>query len=581
MGPGRAFIVQAVPPGDPCMSRRRPLLLRRLPGPMAVSLTALCLLGCGSNPMPKGPVLPPAGVLRPAPSASAPAVAASVPATLPPAANAFETVAVAARFPEPSVAYALPALQPDRQDFTTPAELQARLQALAAPRPSAPAVNPTSITLVPLGNSQDGAPLQAVVFTRHPSPTPAIIVRGGRPTVMLVSQQHGDEPAGTEALLLVAEALASGNLQDLLERINVVILPRANPDGAARGQAALANGTDLDTDHLLLATPEARAMARLVVDYRPLLVVDAHEYPVDAAYAERVGGAQRADIQLQYAGTAGVPEFVSKASEEWFRQPLLAALKQDGLTVEWAHRMEADGQRVSMGNARPDSARNANGLRNAVSVVLESRGANLGRVHLNRRVHSQVSAITALLKSSAQRADDLVKLRKYVDASVRADLCSGTAMIDAQLSTTEHTLVLLDTRTGADKSVAVSWDSSLVLRDAKRRTRPCGYWLGADQSNAVSRLRGLGLRVEQLSEALDGMQADADTGASVAGQRETLEFKAPAGSYYVPLSQPWGNLVVAALEPDSAQGFVANKVVTSANRLRKVTAVPKVRRKIY
>jgi len=495
-----------------------------------------------------------------------------------PVVNAFETAAVAARFPEPAVTYPLPALQTDREGFTTPAELQARLQALAASQPSGPTGNPTSITLVPLGSSQDSAPLQAILFTRHPSPTPAVIERGGRPTVMLVSQQHGDEPAGTEALLLIADALASGNLQDLLDRINVVIYPRANPDGAARGQAALANGVDLDTDHLSLSTPEARAMARLAVDYRPLVVIDAHEYPLDAAYADRVGGAQRADLQLQYAGTAGVPEFISKASEEWFRQPLLGVLNRDGLTVEWVHRMVPDGQRASMGNARPESARNVNGLRNAVSLVLESRGANLGRAHVKRRVHSQVLAITALLKSSARRADDLIKLRKYVDASVRADLCKGTVQLDAQLSPVEHTLLLLDPRTGADKSVVVNLDSSLGLRDAKRRNRPCGYWLAADQSDAVSRLRGLGLRVEQLSEALDTMQVDANTEASVAGERETLEFKAPAGSYYIPLSQVWGNLVVAALEPDSQQGFLANKVITSPNGLRKVTAVPKVRR---
>lgn len=560
--------------------RRRPTFLRRLPGPMSVLLPALWLAGCGSSPMPKGPVLPPAGALRPAASASVPTVSAAPAPVAPPAVTSpLEPRAIAARFPEPPVTYALASLEPGRQEFTTPAELQERLQALVAPRASTPTGNPTSITLVPLGNSQDGAPLQALVFTRHPSPTPAVIVRGGRPTVMIVGQQHGDEPAGTEALLLIAEELAGGSLQDLLERINVVILPRANPDGAARGTAALSDGTDLDTDHLLLKSPEARAMARLASDYRPLLVIDAHEYPVDAAYAERVGGAQRADLQLQYAGTAGVPDFISKASEEWFRQPLLGALKQEGLSIEWAHRVAADGQRVAMGTARPDTARNVNGLRNAVSVVLESRGSNLGRAHLSRRVFSHVAAIGALLKSSSQRADDLVKLRKYVDAAVRAEVCSGTALIDARLSPAEHTLVLLDPSTGADKSVALNnWDSSLALRDAKRRSRPCGYWLGADQSNAVGRLRGLGLRVEQLSEALDGMQADANSGAPVAGERETLEFKAPAGSYYVPLSQPWGNLVVAALEPDSAQGFLANKVVSSPARLRKVTAVPKVRR---
>src|SRR5690606_35032588 len=125
------------------------------------------------------------------------------------------------------------------------------------------------------------------------------------PTVLLIGQQHGDEPASAEALLVVASELASGSLQGLLDRINVLVLPRVNPDGAARGQAAAANGVDLDTDHLLLSTPEARAVAQLARDYRPLVVIDAHEYPIDPTHVDRFGGAQRADLQLQYASTSG------------------------------------------------------------------------------------------------------------------------------------------------------------------------------------------------------------------------------------------------------------------------------------
>jgi len=567
------------------MFRRRPAArsLTFSLAPVALGCAAVLLSACGSSPMPKMPPLVPSRPAQAATPASAPvAPATSAPVASAPAAAAsaavspLENPAVAARFPDPAVTFSLPSLQDGRTGFTTAAELDAKLRALAATQPAAPSENPTSITLVPLGNSQDSTPLQALLFTRHPSPSAAVIVRGGRPTVLLVGQQHGDEPAGAEALLAVADELATGSLQGLLDRINVVILPRANPDGAGRNQAVTTLGTDLDTDHLLLTTPEAKAIAKLARDYRPLVVVDAHEYPLDASYTTRFGGAQRADVQLQYAATARLPEFISKASEEWFRQPVLAALKEGGYTSEWVHR-PGEGQRLAMGSPRPDSARNVNGLRNAVSFVVESRGGNLGRVHLQRRVASQVAVISDMLRTSAQRADDLVKLRKYVDASVRADLCNSQMVIDPRPSATEHTLALLDPATGADKSVSVNWDSSLVLRDGKQRSRPCGYWLAADQSDAVGRLRALGLRVEQLSEAFD-MQADANAGTPVAGEREFIEFAAPAGSYYVPLSQPWGNLVVAALEADAAQGFLAAKVVTAPNKLRKVAVVPKVRR---
>ena len=454
--------------------------------------------------------------------------------------------------------------------------MAARLRALAATVPTAPPDAPTGIAVVTAGRSQDGTPLQGLVFTRHAAATPAVLVRGERPTVLLVGQQHGDEPAGAEALLLVAQSLADGPLQDVLDRINVVVLPRANPDGAARQAAATTNGTDLGTDHLLLASPEARAVALLSRDYQPLVFVDLREYPVDPAYAAQLGGAARADLMLQYAGSSGVPEFATKAAEAWFRQPLLAALGDQGLATEWLHQ-PVDARRAAMGSARPDNARNANGLRNAISFTLASRGGNLGTVHLQRRVQAHVQALDALLRASAQRADDLVKLRRYIDAAVRADLCKGELQVDGRLSPVEHALAVIDPDTGVDRTVSVTLDSSLALRDGRVRSRPCGYWLAADQGEAVTRLRGLGVRVERFVEAVD-LQADANTGQPIPGQRELMEFSAPAGSFYVPLSQPWGQLVVAALEPDSSSGLLANKVVGGFSKLRKITELPRARR---
>jgi hypothetical protein len=72
--------------------------------------------------------------------------------------------------------------------------------------------------------------------------------------------------------------------------------------------------------------------------------------------------------------------------------------------------------------------------------------------------------------------------------------------VEAAATTSEYTLAMLDPQTGADKSVNVAWDSALALRPVLTRMRPCGYWLGADQSDAVLRLRGLGVQVKRIDE---------------------------------------------------------------------------------
>jgi hypothetical protein len=48
----------------------------------------------------------------------------------------------------------------------------------------------------------------------------------------------------------------------------------------------------------------------------------------------------------------------------------------------------------------------------------------------------------------------------------------------------------------------------------------------------------------------------------------------PRGSYYVPLNQPLGNLVIAALEPDTQSSFFANRVLDGLQSSFRVMAEP-------
>jgi len=532
-------------------------------------------------------------------AASAPAEpevpASAARAETPPPAAAPYGPAVAARFPDPPVTLRTPAFQPGHAGFTSNAELQTLLHGLVHDgRPQG-----TSVRLLALGASQTGVPLEALLFTRHAELDPAAIVRSGRPTVLLVGQQHGDEPAGSEALIVIAQELAHGRLEPLLDRINVVVLPRANPDGARDDKRVTASGIDPNRDHLLLRTPEAQAQAQLARDYRPAVVVDSHEYTVVGRYLEKFGTIQRFDAMLQYAMTANLPEFIGKASEEWFRRPLLARLKDEGLTSEWYYTTSSDvnDKKVSMGGVQPDTGRNVNGLKNAVSFLIETRGVGLGRLHLKRRVYTHVTAVSSILQSTAERAADLVKLRSYVDNEVSAQACQGDAVIEAAATPSEYGLLMLDPQTGADKTVNVAWDSALELRTLKTRARPCGYWLGADQSDAVTRLRGLGVIVQQLSEQGEmrgevyretsrelGVRSDvrgsiADSGGVLRVQVQTVPalLDVQPGGYYVPMDQPLANLVLAALEPDTQNSYLTSRIISSVDGEARVMARPAVK----
>ena len=120
----------------------------------------------------------------------------------------------------------------------------------------------------------------------------------------------------------------------------------------------------------------------------------------------------------------------------------------------------------------------------------------------------------------------------------------------------------------------------------RERTRPCGYLVAADQTIAIQRLRDLGVQVKALA-AKDVTQTwDTETyvianedsgsrqdarGAISDAQSEIRLLKVStkvsrvspkAGTFYVPLNQPLAALVVAALEPDSQNSFVANRLMS-------------------
>ena len=161
-----------------------------------------------------------------------------------PAKVVVEPEAVARQFADPPVAFSTPAFAPGRQDFTTHAEVFAFLGGLAR--------RSNQLTLETVGHSQQGRAMTLAVLT-GPRGFDASL-----PTVLVLAQQHGNEPAGGEAALVLVQRLATER-SALLDRVNLLVMPRANPDAAERFARESTSGIDLNRDHLLVrARPSCR-----------------------------------------------------------------------------------------------------------------------------------------------------------------------------------------------------------------------------------------------------------------------------------------------------------------------------------
>jgi hypothetical protein len=514
-----------------------------------------------------------------------------------PARVAVETPAVADRFPDPPVAYDTPGFRTGRDDFTSHAELMAFIGELQQ--------RTSGFTLRIIGASKEGRAIPLLVFASPGTVTPEGMLKSGKPTVLIVAQQHGNEPAGSEAALVIASRLSAGDLGSLLEKINVLIVPRANPDGAEAFVRDTSAHIDMNRDHLLLRTSEARAIALVAREYQPDVVIDAHEFTVMDRWVAKFGGVMSYDALIQYATVGNLSSELVREADVRFRTAILGALETAQLKGHWYFTTEAGSsdKTVSMGGVQPDTWRNIGGLRNAVSFLLETRGVGIGRAHFKRRVRTQEVTMEALIRTTAAYPDEVLSLTRAAARATAAAACNGDYVVESDATRTIQELRFLDPATGVAKDIEVPWRSALDIRALRTRPRPCGYFLDRTQRDAAMRLLELGVVIEQLtapvqiraerfrvlgseqSRRADGRGAidDPEGVLHITVATEAIDVNLPEGTYYVPLDQPLANLVAAALEPDSQNSFAANRLLplTEDRTTLRALAPPVASRRVW
>jgi hypothetical protein len=125
-----------------------------------------------------------------------------------------------------------------------------------------------------IGQSQAGAAIVLVTIT---NPNASKSARGG---VMAVASQHGDEPAASYAMLELVRRFAHDEDQDMSKLLGdevLRIVPYANPDGLDRLIRKTAGGIDMNRDWLRQTSAETKAIAEVIEEYRPDVLLDLHE----------------------------------------------------------------------------------------------------------------------------------------------------------------------------------------------------------------------------------------------------------------------------------------------------------------
>lgn len=430
-----------------------------------------------------------------------------------------------------------------------------------------------------IGRSTQGRDIPLVYLTAEGLSDPAAIRGLGRPVIWLIGQQHGNEPAGGEAMLALAAALGWGGLAPLLGKVSVVIVPRANVDGAAASRRVLASGADPNRDHLLLSQPEVRALHEAMRGLPPDVVFDHHEFSVARRWVQKFKGLQGSDVMILEATNPLIPGALTEIARGLYRPALEAAIKRQGLSSFDYVTTDAGltDRRVSLGGTAPGIARNTFGLRGAVSYLIETRGVGIGLQSYQRRVSTHFLLAKAVLEVSAADPDGLLRRLSAVRAAAEAE--RADLIVSHEEGEREIDLPLIDAESGAPRPTPVRLVDSRDIRPVDVRQRPAGYLVlrsaaavrerlalndaGVCEVTAAASLAVEAYEVAKTESKKSRESINPDQLVHVRVKARTLDV--PAGALFVPMAQLAAGIVAAALEPDSPGSYLGAGVIPMTN----------------
>ena len=231
----------------------------------------------------------------------------------------------------------------------------------------------------------------------------------GKLRVLLFGQQHGDEHTGKEALSMLLAKFASGESKDVLQNMDVLIVPQMNPDGGELYQRRTSDSVDLNRNHVLLTSPETRALHDLFYRWMPHVTMDLHEYGTLSRSWSDSGFIRIADAQLGMLTNVNTsPEIRNLQHNEIFAYISGYMLGQGYFYNEYIVGSPSD--RVRHSTTEINDGRQSFGVLGAVSFIQEGIKWRTREDRLERRVRSHLTAVQALLEYCSHHAHEIVQI---------------------------------------------------------------------------------------------------------------------------------------------------------------------------
>jgi hypothetical protein len=257
---------------------------------------------------------------------------------------------------------------------------------------------------ITIATSALGSPIDALLISSEMNRFKRGCPSPGKITVMLLGSQHGTEPSGAEALLILSRDLTEGKLTAYLEDMSFIIIPNGNPDGRDLNRRVNGNGVNLSTNYVILTEPESRGIIDVLHTWKPEVVLDVHESAVlKKKSLGRQGYLTDFEAQFEAANNPNVDSRIRSVSFGRLLPELIEMVSSRGLPARrYIGEITDSNQVITHGGLSLRNLRNMAGMRGSFSFLLENRldpssGSYPTPRNLRERVRKQQLCLSAFL----------------------------------------------------------------------------------------------------------------------------------------------------------------------------------------
>lgn len=456
--------------------------------------------------------------------------------------------------------YRTPLEQSGWTTLTTHEQMMGYLQALVG--------SSENVKMSSIGTSVTGQQIPALYFSQDATFASR---RDEKPLVLIICQQHGDEPSGKEAAMIVARSLLNENA-GLLQNLDLILVPQVNPDGSDAGTRRNANDVDLNRNYVILTEPESNAVHQLFLEWMPEVTLDVHEYNAVKEDWVKAGYLKDAEEMLGGVTNLNIDADIIDFTREVFIPETGQGIEADGFRF---HRYIVgspfEDKVVRYSTTAINDARQSMGMYNTLSFIIEGKRYGNLTNEIQRRTEGQVSAMVNFLKTTEKHARDMLSIVSKARSNIAKN---GQSFIQMDYFPNPDTPTLhfpvFDLNSWTHTHRHLEFFKPLVKVE-KSVGRPAAYCFAASETRLAELLQRhrIPLKVlrkdqplatetylvKHITDASDEEKHTYRLDVEKTVQNETLQ----AGAIIVPVDGAAANLVPLLLEPESTWGIVSTR----------------------